>query len=103
MLIIGGIYKCKTDSYIVIIEKVNYVYCYEILTNTLGKDSINNEEIRDILMDQINYGLQKQHNFFFRGKEKNLEEIVDGYLGQITDEQRFNLSIELSYVIDKCQ
>ena len=37
MLIIGGIYKCKTDSYIVIIEKVNYVYCYEILTNAMVK------------------------------------------------------------------
>ena len=70
MLIIGGIYKCKTDGYIVIIEKVNYVYCYEILTNTLGKDSINNEEIRDILMDQINYGLQKQHERRAYGRKR---------------------------------
>lgn len=97
MLRKGGIYKIKDkDSYIIIIERVYSLYYYNVLNGC--NDSISNEEIKENLTRQIDYGLGKQHKFFAKGKESKITEFVDGYLGNITDQQLFALSVELSFV-----
>ena len=60
--------------------------------------SVSNEEIKENLTRQIDYGLQKQHKFFKNGKESKITELVDGYLGQVTDQQLLSLSFELVFV-----
>ena len=60
--------------------------------------SVSNEEIKENLTRQIDYGLQKQHKFFKNGKESKITELVDGYLGQVTDQQLLALSFELVFV-----
>ena len=97
MLKKGGIYKIKdTDTYIIIIEKLAVTYYYNVLTGCIN--SMSNDEIKENLITQIKYGLETQHKFFANEKESKIEDFVDGYLGQITDEQLFSLSVELSFV-----
>lgn len=97
MLRKGGIYKIKDkDSYIIIIERINVLYYYNILNGCTG--FISNEEMKEHLTRQIDYGLGKQHKFFAKGKESKITELVDGYLGQVTDQQLFALSVELSFI-----
>ena len=59
---------------------------------------ISNEEIKEHLTRQIDYGLGKQHKFFAKEKENKITELVDGYLGNITDQQLFALSVELAFI-----
>lgn len=97
MLRKGGIYKIKDkDSYIIIIERVYLLYYYNVLNGCTG--FISNEEIKENLTRQIDYGLPKQHKFFKKEKESKITELVDGYLGQVTDEQLLSLSFELVFV-----
>ena len=60
--------------------------------------SVSNEEIKENLTRQIDYGLGKQHKFFAKEKENKITELVDGYLGNITDQQLFALSVELAFI-----
>lgn len=97
MLKKGGIYKIKdNDSYIIIIERINLLYYYNVLNGCIG--FISNEEIKENLTRQIDYGLGTQHRFFAKEKESKITELVDGYLGQVTDQQLFALSVELAFV-----
>lgn len=94
----GGIYKfVDSNSYIVIVNIVNYIYYYDITTNydTLPV-LINNQCMRDILQHQIqNTGLKYLHAFYKKEKYNQLKNKLDGYLGQVTDEQLIDLKIEL--------
>lgn len=60
--------------------------------------SVSNEEIKENLTRQIDYGSRKQHKFFAKEKESKITELVDGYLGNITDQQLFALSVELAFI-----
>mgnify|MGYP004581948085 CR=1 FL=1 len=97
----GGIYKLRdSDSYIVIVDIVMCIYYYEITTNysTLPV-LINNQCMKKILQHQIqNIGLTYLHTFYKKKKYQQLKNKLDGYLGQITDKQFFNLRIELEDV-----
>lgn len=59
---------------------------------------ISNEEIKENLTRQIDYGLGTQHRFFAKKKESKITELVDEYLGQVTDQQLFALSVELAFI-----
>ena len=94
----GGIYKLRdSDSYIVIVDIVKYVYYYEVLINDTNL-SVNNRYIVNTLDEQMDIGLKNQHEFYLRENENTLKNKLDGYLGQITDKQFFNLRIELEDV-----
>ena len=94
----GGIYKLRpSNSYIVIVNMVNYIYYYEVYIDHTDL-SINNKYIVNILAKQILIGLKNQHKFYIKEKVNTLKNKLDGYLGQVTDEQLFNLKIELDEV-----
>ena len=104
MLRDGGIYNVHYsdyydyyDVYIVIITITEYIYYYEIeIINQNNTDlSINNQYMVNILEEHINLGLEDLHNFYIKEKVNTLEKKIDGYLGQITNEQLIALTLEL--------
>ena len=104
MLRDGGIYNVHYsdyyDVYIVIITISNYIYYYEIETiiNNNTDLSINNQYMVNTLEEQINLGLEDLHEFYIKENEDTLKPKLDGYLGQVTDEQLIDLKIELDKV-----
>lgn len=99
MLRDGGIYNVHYsddyDVYIVIITITEYIYYYEIDINTNNDLYMNNQDIVDTLEEQINCGLGNLHDFYIKERVDILKNKLDGYLGQITNEQLFDLTIEL--------
>ena len=99
MMLSGGIYNVHYsddyDVYIVIITITEYIYYYEIDINTNNDLYMNNQDIVDTLEEQINCGLGTLHDFYIKERVDTLKNKLDGYLGQITDKQLFDLTIEL--------
>lgn len=99
MLRDGGIYNVHYyndyDVYIVIITITEYIYYYEIDINTNNDLYMNNQDIVDKLEEQINCGLENLHDFYIKERVDILKNKLDGYLGQITDKQLFDLKMEL--------
>lgn len=100
MLKKGGIYQYKdTIAYFVVIDITKTrVYYYQILsiatTKTISRDLIIaelNHQIDNIL-------LKNNHNYFFTAPVENVEKVVNGYVGNIYEEQIQELEDELKKV-----
>ena len=81
---IGGIYKSKTIYnlyYIVLTADNKYIYIYEFKTNQYSNMEINN---------QIKVSDSSNFSYYTKSIFPN---IIDGYLGELTEENSNQLSI----------
>ena len=81
---IGGIYKSKTIYnlyYIVLTADNKYIYVYEFKTNKYSNMEINN---------QIKVSDSSNFSYYTKSIFPN---IIDGYLGELTEENLNQLSI----------
>lgn len=81
---IGGIYKSKTIYnlyYIVLTADDKYIYFYEFKTNQYSNMEINN---------QIKVSNSSNFSYYIKSTVPN---IIDGYLGELTEENLNQLSI----------
>ena len=95
---IGGIYfDEKTCWYFVIIHTTTDVISRYLLLNVeFSDDSVSNEYLLKLLNDQLNCGYFNQ--LFFEDCSINfLHTITDGYLGQILEEQLYELQSQWNH------
>ena len=88
MLKIGGIYTQQNKYFIVFYITDAYAYCYDVFDSTGMTASISNHKIQETFDDD--YGLSLYESNFWIGNPSSVEQMVDGYLGQM-DEQHVNL------------
>ena len=84
---IGGIYKIKyACHYFVIVDNIDLLYMYDIITKDfyLHPKSFSNQFINLELEQQLSF--IKHETAFWYEKPQVVENVVDGYLGQIDDE-----------------
>ena len=83
---IGGIYKIKyACHYFVIVDNIDLLYMYDIITKDfyLHPKSFSNQFINLELEQQLSF--IKHETAFWYEKPQVVENVVDGYLGQINE------------------
>ena len=87
----GGIYSWKDqykEIYTIIIDfdSKERIYGYDVITRK-QKHIMNNLKVRIFLDKQIQENLENHSCYFWQEPLEVVQQYIDGYLGQITDEQ----------------
>lgn len=97
---LGGIYKeANTIYYFVIVNIIDDIVYGFVVSKEQEDKTMSNKHVRDIMIFHIIL-LKKENYFFWKRDRKNVEEIVDGYLGQINDAHLYELQQHLQGMIN---